>query len=561
LDSAGFLYISETGGPFSPANNAIRKISPSGEVLTLAGSTTAGSANGTGSAAQFDAPHGLAVDSSGNVFVADLSNHSIRKITPAGVVTTFAGQSGSVGSADGTGDAARFYNPMGVTIDQADNVYVADFNNHTIRKITPSAVVTTIAGLAGSPGSTDGSGVNARFNAPSGIVVDGTGNIYVSDGGNRTIRKITPSRDVTTLAGLAGNGGSADGIGSAARFVGPNGLTVDTAGNVYVVDFGTVRKITATGSVTTLAGSPGVAGYADGTGTTVQFNQAFGIARDANGYLYVGDGSNYIVRRGGPTSVSQLLNISTRARVQTSDNVLIGGFILSGSVAKRILVRAIGPSLQSFGLPGFLADTTLELYDSNGAFIVGNDNWRDAFNAGDIQATGLPPSNDLESAILVTLNAGDYTAVVRGKNNTSGGGLVEVYDLNPAAASLAANISTRGFAETGDNVMIGGFISGGGSAGSRILVRAIGPSLSQSAISNPLSDPTLELHDGDGTLIAYNDNWKDSDQIAIEATGIPPSDDLESAIVSTLPAGACTAIVAGRNGGIGVALVEAYYLQ
>jgi hypothetical protein len=263
------------------------------------------------------------------------------------------------------------------------------------------------------------------------------------------------------------------------------------------------------------------------------------------------------------TVPSQLLNISTRMRVLAGDNVLIGGFIVTGSDAKKVIVRGIGPSLTSQGVPGALADPTLELHDSTGATIASNDNWKDTQQA-DIQATGIPPSNDLESAIVATLPANNsaYTAILRGKNNTTGVGLVEAYDLDQAANSKLANISTRGFVDTGDNVMIGGFILGpSGASSAKVIARAIGPSLTASGVANALQDPTLELHDANGTTIASDDNWKDTQQSEIEATGIPPTDDRESAIVATLAPGNYTAIVRGKNNTTGVGLVEVYNLQ
>ena len=225
--------------------------------------------DGTGIEARFYRPMGVAVDGSGNVYVADLYNHTIRKISPSGVVTTLAGLAGSNGSADGTGSGARFYYPRGVAVDGSGNVYVADYANHTIRKVTSSGVVTTLAGLAGSFGSADGTGSEARFYTPSGVAVDGSGNVFVGDYANHTIRKVTSSGVVTTLAGLVGSVGSADGTGDAARFFYPMGVAVDGSGNVYVADefHHTIRKVTSSGAVMTLAGLAGSSGSADGTGS------------------------------------------------------------------------------------------------------------------------------------------------------------------------------------------------------------------------------------------------------------------------------------------------------
>jgi hypothetical protein len=256
---------------------------------------------------------------------------------------------------------------------------------------------------------------------------------------------------------------------------------------------------------------------------------------------------------------TEMLNISTRLRVLTGDNALIGGFIVTGSVPKRVIVRAIGPSLTNFGVSGALADPALELHGPGAFVTITNDNWRDTQET-EIQATGIAPSNDLESAIVATLPPGAYTAVVRGNNGSTGVGLVEAYDLDSAANAQLANISTRGFVDSGDNVMIGGFILGNGSANARVLIRAIGPSLTAFGVPNALADPTLELHNNNGAIIAANDDWRDTQQAEIEATGIPPSDDRESAIVQTLAPGAYTAVVRGKNNTIGVALVETYQL-
>jgi N-acetylneuraminic acid mutarotase len=250
-------------------------------------------------------------------------------------------------------------------------------------------------------------------------------------------------------------------------------------------------------------------------------------------------------------------NISTRLRVETGENVLIGGFIVTGTQPKKIIMRAIGPSLSSF-FPDALADPVLESRDSSGALIRSSDNWRSDQEA-EIIATGLPPSNDLESAIVATLPANNsaYTAIVRGANSGTGIGVVEAYDLDRTVNSKLANISTRGFVQTGDNVLIGGLIVVGQNP-LRIIVRAIGPSLS---ITGKLADPTLELRDGNGALIRSNDNWRSDQEAEIIATGIPPTNDLESAIVKNLAPGNYTAIVRSANGTPGIALVEVYALN
>jgi len=249
-------------------------------------------------------------------------------------------------------------------------------------------------------------------------------------------------------------------------------------------------------------------------------------------------------------------NISTRLNVGTGDNALIGGFIITGTGDKNVIVRAIGPSLGAAGVAGALADPTLELHDGTGAIIASNDNWKDT-QQDEIIATTVPPTDDKESAIVRRLTPGSYTAIVRGKSNGTGVGLVEAYGLDGTAK--LANISTRGFVQAGDNVMIGGFIVLNTGVPTSVIVRAIGPSLA--GVPNALADPTLELHDPNGALVASNDNWKDTQEAEIIATTVPPTNDKESAIVQTLNTGAYTAIVRGKNDTTGVALVEAYNLQ
>jgi hypothetical protein len=258
-----------------------------------------------------------------------------------------------------------------------------------------------------------------------------------------------------------------------------------------------------------------------------------------------------------PVMPPTLGNISTRLSVGTDDNVLIGAFIVTGIQRKKVIMRAIGPSLGPLGVPGALADPVLELRDSNGDSITTNDNWQDSPDKQAIIDSGIPPTNDSESAILMTLDPGAFTAILSGANNTTGVALVEVYDLDQTVDSKLANISTRGLVQTDDNVMIGGIIVLGTEPTSSV-IRAVGPSL---PVPGPLADPTLELHDGNGMLLASNDNWKDAQEAEIRADLLAPTNDFESAIAATLAPGAYTAIVRGNNGTTGVALVEAYQLD
>jgi hypothetical protein len=293
LDSTGNIYLADAN------SHTIRKISPAGAVTTLAGAAGwSGSADGNGSSARFDHPTGITVDASGNLYVADTTNNTIRKVTASGGVSTVAGLAGSAGSADGTGTAALFHAPSDVAVDAIGNLYVSDSLNHTIREITPAGVVSTLAGLAGVSGSADGSGSAARFSAPEGIAIDGSGNLYVADTNNHTIRKITSAGTVSALAGLAGTRGSSDGFGSGARFYHPSDVTVDATGTISVVDTDnhTIRQITSSGLVGTVAGLSGASGSVDGTGSSARFYYPTGIAAGASGSLYIADTDNQTIR-------------------------------------------------------------------------------------------------------------------------------------------------------------------------------------------------------------------------------------------------------------------------
>lgn len=464
-------------------------------------------------------PSGLAFDANANLFVADFGSGKIFKFTPNGTKTTLASglnkpfglafdASGNLFEGDRSGTIFKFSLsgtkttfatglniPAGLAFDSSGNLFETDFGSGNIFKFTPAGVKSTFA---------------SGLTSPDAVTVDANGNVFDTNGGG-TVFKFTPAGVKSTYA---------------SGFSQPTGVVFDAAANLFVSDnaAGTISKVAPNGTKTTFA-----------TGLSNPQNLAFQPATD----------------------VPQ--NISTRVAVQTGDNVLIGGFIITGTDPKNVVIRGIGPSLSNFGIANPLQDPTLELHNSN-SVIASNDDWQTAANASQIPAS-LQPADSRESAILITLQPGSYTAIVSGKNGTTGVGLVEVYDLDQAITSKLANISTRGFVDTGDNVMIGGFIVGGGNGSARVIIRAIGPSLTQFGVSDALSDPTLELHDGNGVRITTNDNWKDTQQAEIEATGLPPSNDLESAIVATLPSGAYTAIVAGKGGTTGVALVEVYNLR
>lgn len=304
---SGEFYVTDRGMHF------IRKITADGVVTTLAGMVgVSGSQDGLGSEARFNYCSHMALDSAGNFFLVDAGNNLIRKVTPQGMVTTVAGKAefdaqGNViaGSADGVGSAARFNTPWRVAVDRDDNVYVADTFNYTIRKITPAGEVSTFAGTKGVSASLDGVGTAARFGRPNGLVCDAAGNLYVADEEGFTIRKITPDRVVTTLAGLAGVSGSADGVGNLARFASPYGLAIDASGNIYVADGlnHAIRKVTPDGTVVTVAGQATTLGNAEGMGRTARFNNLGTLAFDSVGNLFVADHNNHVIRKGFLTPV------------------------------------------------------------------------------------------------------------------------------------------------------------------------------------------------------------------------------------------------------------------
>ncbi len=299
LDSFNNLYVSDT------QNNSIRKITSTGVVKTVVGQAEVkGTNNDTGDLALFNTPTGLTVDGSENLYVADKQNHSIRKITPTGVVTTFTGQPGTSGATNGNTTTATFYGPSNLILDSSGNFYISDSNNHMIRKITAGGAVTTLAGQVAS-GSTDATGAAASFHGPAGITIDSAGNLFVADFHNHTIRKITPAGAVTTFAGLAGASGSTDATGAAARFYYPNGLTIDSSDNLYVADYYnyTIRKITPGGVVTTLAGQALTSGTIDATGTAARFAGPYAITIDPSNNLYVAEYRSSTIRKITPAGV------------------------------------------------------------------------------------------------------------------------------------------------------------------------------------------------------------------------------------------------------------------
>lgn len=460
-------------------------------------------------------PLAMTFSPSGNLFVADGITLTIKKFTPAGVRSTFA-----------TDIKAK-----GLAFDPAGNLFVSIAEtNAPLFKFSPDGTRKVfVSGL----------------NHAEGLAVDTAGNLYVGYPELHAILKFAPDGTRTTFA---------SGIEH------PRALAFDSFGNLYVTDVATETLFLVTPSAIVFVAT----GFTDLRGVAVLGSNL--VVTDGERVLTLPasdpEMSTVIGQiAGGANQVAieppAIVNISTRAEMQTGDHVSIGGFIISGTEAKTVLIRALGPSLGSFGVGGALADPTLELHDGPGHVIATNDNWQDAANASLIPP-GFAPASAFEAAILITLQPGSYTAIEAGKSGTTGVGLIEVFDLSPNSNSQITNISTRGLVQSGNGVMIGGLVVQAGAGGRQVLVRGLGPSLSGFGISDPLPDPTLSLFDGNGALIASNDNWKTFVQSDIAATGLAPTNDLESAILTTLFAGNYTAIVSDKNGATGVGMVEIF---
>jgi hypothetical protein len=467
-------------------------------------------------------------------------------LTPAGVFTPLysftGGADGSLPNSLIQGADGNFYGSTLCGPESPPNVFTG---LGKVFKITPAGALSILYTFTGG---NDGGN-------PGKVIQGADGNFYgiTTYPSIAQVFKVTPAGVRNTLYRFEGNNGS-----------GPSRLVASTDGNIY----GTTQNggIPLAGSIFGISPAGQLNTYHfDGAGTGGHPSQLF-EGEEHNLYGTTGMGGAYnngTIFRLNMTPPRNLLNISTRLQVLTGDRVLIGGFIITGTDPKKVIIRGIGPSLSGVGTT--LQDPMLSLHQGS-ATIAQNDDWRE--NQAVVEGTGLPPTNDLESAIVATLTPGAYTAILQGKHNGAGVGIVEVYDLNQAVNSKLGNISTRGFVDTGNNVMIGGLIVSGGIGGgnARVVVRAVGPSLIVSGIQGALPDPNLELHDASGTLVASNDNWKirpdgSSQQGEIQATGIPPTNDLESALVQNLGPGNYTTIVRGTSSTTGIAVVEAYTLQ
>jgi kumamolisin len=682
VDSAGAIYVADS------SNYTVRQITQAGAVTTLAGTPgKEGSTNGSSNVALFGGIGGVAPDALGNVYVADSQNYTIRMISASGNVSTLAGLAGSSRHVDGAGSTARFSDPQNLAVDfTTGNIYVADGAGNTIRMVTPAGVVSTLAG-SGVAGSTNGIGSGALFRDPTGIAVDASGNVYVADTGNDIIREITPTGTVTTLAGTAGRSGSTDGTNG--RFDGPAGVAVDASGNVYVADTGnsTIREIAPSGAVVTIAGSAGIDENIDGLPLNARFWAPSDIAVDSSGTLFIADSDNMTIRRlipgalaapsitaalqsqtavagsdvvlsvaatgteplayqwnlngiaiTGATSATLTLanvgtsqagtytvtvtnalgsvtsnaatltvnysarldNLSARAYVGTSGNILIAGFNIGGTGTKNLLLRGVGPTLAEapYDVAGVLSTPQLTLYDTSAAPgpypIVTNIGWGNPFTLGTSSAQVSPQaatatlmnsvgafplnSGSADCAVEVTPPTGGYTSQVTGVGSSSGVALAEIYDADTGTPTARlTNISARAVVGVGGNIAIGGFEITG-TTSETVLIRGVGPGLASEGIpSGFLAQPQLTLFDtiGNGNVIASNSGWSTNPTTGPSTVqaGVQPATptvmnsvgafpltigSADAAMVVTLPPGGYTAQVNGVGGTIGITLVEVY---
>lgn len=579
LDPAGNAYV--TGYTFStnfPTANAFQSIygGDSGRAPYLFGDGFVTKINNAGSALVYstylggndsDAGYGIALDSTGAAYVAGQTRSPnfptvnafqstqpgttdifVTKLNPAGSALAFSTYLG--------GNDFENTHPNCIAVDSAGSAHIVGITDSVnfpranafqngppgeddafVTKLNPAGSALVYSTFLG--------GEEGDF--ATGIEVDAEGNAHVAGytnsdnfptanafqstfGGNTDafVTRFNPAGALIYSTYLGGSGGD---VG--------RGLAIDSAGDIYV-----------TGE--TGLGSPPFSGDYHCFPITTG---AFDTFRNAMSDAFVTKISETAPPGTLVPCLSKLLNLGTRMRVLTGDSALIGGFIITGNAPKDVIIRGIGPSLT--GIPGALANPTLELFDSNQVILESNDDW--ITDRAEVEATTIPPTNDLESAIVITLAPGAYTTVLRGQNNGMGIGIVEIYDLNGDADSTLANISSRGFVDAGDSVMIGGVIISG-AAPAKVLIRGIGPSLA-SFFPNALANPTLELRNANGALIRDNNNWRDWQETEIENTTIPPTNDLEAAILDFLPYGNYTAVLRGENNTTGVGVVEIYNLQ
>jgi hypothetical protein len=583
-----------------------------GNYIGVSAAGTAGLATGTGILIQQNSSSNIiggTVTGSGNIIGAfslagiNLSSAANNIIQGNLIGTNAAGTSGLGSGTHGVTIGSSTGTQIGGTVAGAGNLISGASGDGITVNLSSGTVIqgnligTDVTGSVAIPNGNAGVDIINVGGAGNGSMIGGTafgaGNIIAFNGTHGVVIASGNTQwpilgnSIFSNAGLGITlGGRPDDLSAVPT---PNDAGDGDTGANNLQNYPVIESVSSSGGMTTISGKLNSAanttyrieffandatdptGFAEGdtfigstnattnTSGDASFNVSFAqIGADQRVTATATDPNNNTSEFSAAAAMGQLLNISTRMKVLTGNSVLIGGFIIGGSGSKEVLLRALGPTLAQFGVTGALADPTMELHNGAGTLLASNDNWKDTQQAA-ISATGLAPPNDLESAILSNLASGNYTAIVRGKNNTTGAALVEAYDVDQAIDTTLTNISTRGFVNTGQNVMIGGFISGNGLV--KIIVRALGPTLSQFGVPNVLADPTLELHDANGAILASNDNWQDTQQAEIQASGFAPPNALESAIIATRPPGNSTAIVRGKNNTTGNALVEVYILS
>jgi sugar lactone lactonase YvrE len=547
IDAAKNLYVSDT------VNNTIRKITPGRVVTTLAGAAGfLGATDAIGTAARFNSPVGLAVDTAGNVYVADSKNLTIRKITPTGAVTTLAGSPSQLGATDGQGAAARFFLPYGVAVDAAGNVYVAEGGNHLIRKITPDGLVSTLAGTAMQAGFTNGTGGAARFDTPFGLSIDAAGNLYVADSGNNAIRKVTPAGVVTTVAGLSGPAGALDGPVAVARFNQPRGVSIDASGNLYVADYGNsiVRHITAGGIVTTLAGSPGLVGATNSVGTAARFYDPTGIVADGT-TIYVADTTNNSIRRGVPVSQAGLPVISVNPLNQV---VSVGQ-----AVSFRVVAAGTGISYtwlkNNLAIPGATAATytinSAQAADvaSYSVRVAGSDGAVDSAPATlSVEAIGTGPILITARPLSLNVNTGQSASF---SVTASGPGLTYQWLKNSAVIAGATNATyTIPSAQAGDVAVYTVRLTSGSTTATASAELSVGTSSAIAITSQPSSrsvapgQPVTFTVEAFGTGLTYQ--WLKNDAAIPGAT----ASSYTIAAAQAADAGTYTVRVTGSGGSV-----------
>ncbi len=599
-DSAGNLYIADS------YNDTIRKVTPAGVVTLVAGTPgTAGSTNGPVATALFDATAGVAVDPSGNLFVADDGNNEIREISAAGVVTTLAGTAGSPGTVNGTGGAARFADPQNLAIDSSGNLYVADGNGNTIRKVTPAGVVTTLAG-SGSSGSADGTGTAAQFNDPTGVTVDPQGNVYVADYGNSTVRMLTPAGVVTTLAGSPRRTGSADGTGAQARFLTPSGIGIDSSGNLYVADSGndTIREVTQAGVVTTIAGLAGVAENIDGPASVARFDTPGDIAVDSSGIVYVADAENDTIRRIIPGASATAPTISVQPASQTVNEGSSAIFSMGVTGTPPFSYQWYFDATAISGATGPTYTVANAQQSSVGSYSVSVMNGQGSATSAAATLTVAVPAgypdiitppqgatlqNNGSVALSVTVtgngpfsyqwtyNGGAITGATTASYTATAPGSYAVTVTNSLGSATSAfavvsptnrlsNVSSRELISTGTGIAIAGFVIDGAPGQTKqVLIRGIGPQLLAYGVTGTLSQPTISVYNSSNAVIATNTGWgtnPNAAQVATVSANLGafalPAGSADCALLANLNPGNYSVELSGVGSTTGVGLVEVY---